>query len=61
MLPDSWREPSALLTGVTAPTPRPSSGATRTKTVRLSLRKISGSAVAQSKGPLFVGARTNAK
>src|SRR5438445_2189671 len=30
---------SALVTGVTAPTPRPSSGATRTKAIRLSLRK----------------------
>src|SRR5260370_11593285 len=43
---------SALVTGVTAPTPRPSSGATRMKAVRLSLRNISGSAVAQSSRPM---------
>src|SRR5262249_4087683 len=35
---------SALVTGVTAPTPTPSSGAARRKTLRLSLRKINGSA-----------------
>ncbi len=43
---------SALVTGVTAPTPRPSSGATSTNADTLSLRKMSGSAIAQSRRPI---------
>src|SRR5262249_17059025 len=43
---------SALVTGVTAPTP--SSGAARRKTVRLPLRKINGSAAAQSRRPTMM-------
>src|SRR5215469_9323156 len=45
---------SALVTGVTAPTPTPSSGAAKRKKARLSLRKINGSAAAQSRRPTMM-------
>src|SRR5215469_12443573 len=45
---------SALVTGVTAPTPTPSSGAAKRKKARPSLRKINGSAAAQSRRPTMM-------